>query len=272
MTTLLPRVVQVAVGPAGQLGRAWTDLAITATVTMVSGATPNKAQVEIYNLNDLSIALLKRPEMVLQLMAGEGTAGQLFYGDVTKGKVKTEKSGEDWITRIEAADGRRKARSARFTASYPPGDPGFSRTQILTQVLANAQLARGHIAPLPERYYPAGAYFNAYTTTALRKLFLGEDVEVSIQNDALQVVAAGETVPGNVPVISARTGMIDSPKDGDKKTVVAFRHDGSMRPGRGIKIQSRRVDGVFRATKVVHRVSNWDEGWSTEVTGVPVAI
>ncbi len=131
-------------------------------------------------------------------------------------------------------------------------------------------LPRGYVASLLERTYQAGFYVNAYTRDALNELFTGEDAVWSIQDGAFHLVATGQLAPGNVPVISAQTGMIGSPERTDKGIKVTTKLDAMIRPGGGIQVNSRLMSGLYRVTKVAHEGEKLGPTWQTEAVGVPV--
>jgi hypothetical protein len=267
MTTIQPRIVEVRVGLAGQTGRVWRDLFIKARVMRVSGSTPNKAEVKLYNLNATSIKTLQVPNSTIQVLAGEGVPGAIFTGDIDQNSVSTTRQGPDIVTMVKATDGRRVYRDTRFIRSYPRLT---TRTQVLADVIATMRVARGYIAPLSERVYQTARYYAAPARHVLDQLYAPDRAVWSIQGGALQVLAAGQAAPGNAPVISEQTGMIGIPKRDKNGIQVKSLFLGTVRPGDPFVVQSKIQGGDFKATKVTDDVDSDGGAWETDLVGVPL--
>lgn len=267
MTVIPDRVIRVQVGLPGVPGTQWSDLHIDFEVEKVSGSTPNKARVAIKNLSDWSIQWLEQPSQVLHLMAGEGVASPLFYGDVARGGVKTEQSGPDVITTIEAASGRRVYRETLFSASYPAG---VTRSVVFADILAALQLPRGYVSPtLLERTYPSSIAFHCKARAALTRIWSPDGAQWSIQDKAVQVLAQGDTVAGAGVVISAATGMLGSPTRTDKGITVKHTLTPSLQGGSVVSVQSLHVTGFYKVAKLTQAGTNFDSKWESRITGVP---
>jgi hypothetical protein len=264
MTVIAPRIVQIAVGVAGAVGREWDQrFYIKGTVTRTAGKTPNKAKVEIYNLSPASLQFLETPNMVLQVRAGETIPGTLFYGDIEKTGVRTKVMHPNQVTTITATDGGRIFQDAYFTGSYPAGT---TRTQILTDALAANAIATGHIATLPERVYQAATGYSAPLPDVLDELYAGEPAAWSIQRNAFTLLHDDLPAPGNAPVISVPTGMIGSPERTDKGVKAETNQLGAFAPGTPFVIKSRLVNGTFKTSKVVDAFDTELE-WAAKLTG-----
>ena len=268
MTVILPRVVQLNVGPPGGVGRSWSELYIKFEVERTGSRTANKCKVEVYNLSPASLVFLEQPGHVVQLLAGEGVPTTLFYGELRKGGVETEVKHPNQVTTIKATDGQRILQSGIFSGSYPAGS---TRSQILTDVLAAGVIARGYIAPLPERTYQAPVAFSAPTPDVLDELFAGELATWSLQSERFTLLADGQAAPGNAPIISAATGMIGSPKRKDKGVKVSTSQMGAVAPGGGFVIASRLLNGQYRASKVLDKGDTEGQGWQSDLVGVQLS-
>lgn len=267
MTTIPRRIVEVRVGLAGQTGRKWNDLFIQVKVERVLGSTPNKAEVKLFNLNQTSIKTLQVPKSTIQVLAGEDVPGAIFTGDIDQNSVSTTRQGADIVTTVKATDGRRTYRDTIFAQSYPRLT---TRTQVLTDVIAAMRVARGYIAPLPERVYQTARYYAAPARHVLDQLFAPDRAVWSIQSGALQVLKAGEAAPGNAPVISERTGMIGIPKRDKNGIQVKNLFLSAARPGGPFVVRSKFQGGDFKATKVTHNIDSDGGAWETDLVGVPL--
>lgn len=265
-----PRLVRVAVGPiVGGVAREWTEkLYITFAVEKTTGKTPNKAKVEIYNLNAASKQWLEQPEQNMQVLAGVGVPSMLFFGELLKGKVNTERKAGDWITTLEAQDGKRILQTGWFTGGYPAG---ATRSQILTDALAANAVRRGYMVPLPERVYESAPSYSAPLESVLDELYAGENATWSIQGGLFQLVGLGQQIPGPAPVISSATGMIGDPKRSDKGVEVSAILRPELEPGGGFVVQSKTWSGSARITKIGQHGDTDGQKWQSDLVGAPLA-
>jgi hypothetical protein len=265
MTTIPRRILEAEAGPPGGLGRLWSASFIHAQIERVTGAKPNKAVIKLYNLNDISIQVLQTPGHVIQVRAGEGAVtGAIFTGDIDANTVKRTRTGRDIVTEISAQDGQRIYRDSIFARTYPRNT---TRSQVLSDLLAEMRIARGYIAPLLERTYPTSRVYAAPARHVLDQLFAPDRATWSIQGGALVVLAAGQAAPGNAPLISARTGMIGIPqRDKAGVKVKSFWIPGTF-PGMGFEVQSQFQGGSFRAVKIRDDLDSDGKRWETELTG-----
>jgi hypothetical protein len=267
------RQVEVIIGPPGGVGRRFRGQAsptqpglwIAGIVEHTSGSRPNKGKIKIHNLGDDSAGFIDTPGNVIQVLAGEDGTGGLFRGDITR--VETRQETPTRVTAIEAAEGQRIWRDSVIAQTWPPNT---TRTQILSDVLAVMGAARGRIsALLPERVFATGLVWSGATRDLLNMLYdadLGE--RWTMTGNAVDVIADGDA-PGNVQILAPDTGLIGSPartKRGGVKAKVKL--SATLRPGGGIEVSSRFVQGLFRIVKVVHQFDSRGSPWLSDVEGV----
>lgn len=267
MTVITPRVLQVRVGPPGAAGLLWQDVAMEISVDKVGGRSPSKGEARLYNLGPASLAHLATPGHTMQILAGEPTPTPLFLGDVTKGGVDTKQAGTNWITTIKAADGRRAFRDAKFSQSYPAN---HTRDQIFADLLVATGLTRGYVSPtLTGRAYAAEQVFHGSARSVLSRIWAPDGARWSIQDGAIQVLAANDAAPGQGTVISASSGMHGSPKVTKKGMEVKTILTPGLRPGSVVQVVSRKIKGFWRATAVKHRAKHLvGTDWHTTIGGV----
>lgn len=257
--------ISVSAGPAGGVGLTWLDLYIKANVELTAGRSPNKAKVEIYNLSSGSLEFLNTPNLVLQVRAGTDRLDQIFYGDLSRKSVETKVSEPNQITILNAADGQRIFRDRFFSASYPAG---ATRSQILTDLLAQAAIARGYVSPaLLEITYPSSWAFAGLVRDALDQLY--PEAKWSLQRNTLHIVLPGET-PINTVMVTPQTGLLGSPEKTDKGMKCKLVFDAQVVPGMGLSLTSRLLSGLYRITKVTHDIDTEMQAWETSAVGVKV--
>jgi len=256
------RVSDIRVGPSASQGTSFRDLDYTFDVENTTGKSPNKAQVTIYNLSDASKAKLEKPNQLLQIIAGEGTAGQLFLGDISRKEVKHSYQPPNWQTEIKAADGRRLFRESRFIQSYPARTP---RSLILSDVISTMGAKRGFIDPsIPERVYPAALNFARPCRKVLSWLLAPDGATWSLQSGAVQILAAGTPKRGQSLLISADTGMVGSPTKTSKGVEFEMLLSPSVQPGAVVVFDARKLKGGYKITKAKHSGSRVGQPWRTK--------
>jgi len=264
---LIPEaIVEVRIGPPGALGLRIAKLYIDFDVKRVAGSTPNKASISIYNLSENHIRQIERPRQVVQLLAGDGIAGQLFFGDIAKRGVLTKQNGPDRVTTIKGADGRLIFREGVFSRSY---SPGATRDQIITDISAAIGVTRGFTDQLEPVTFPTGWTFSGKARDALTELLEPDGVGWSIQDGALELVKFGNAKPGGAILISAATGMRGFPEQTDKGVTVRTKLDPRGKPNSVIVLDTKRLKGNYRAKAVNHKGNSRRTTWETEYKGVP---
>lgn len=265
---MIPRILQVVVGPPGGTGRKWAHpLYIQVENERTGGSTPDKSKISLYNLNDTSRSWLEQSGLVAEVLAGEGTPGQLFLGDVARNGVCTKRSGRDWVTELAAATGRRIYRDATFSKAYPPY---MTRAQILPDIIAAMAVPTGYISPkLAPFVFVSGWAHCGMARAALTRQLEVDGATWSLPGGRLQILAAGETAPAKGVVISPETGMRGSPEKTDKGMKVTFRLAPEIWPGNPVWVQSSELMGYYKVTKITDKADSRAQQWDSDIVGVP---
>ena len=278
MRTFDRRIVEVTVGTAGALGRTWGAIdpahptkpvtRIHALAHSYSSSKPDNAEATLYNLSDESLGYLEQPAQVMIIRAGVGIAGQIFAGDISRRGITTEFSGSDWITRITAAEGRRTFREAKFSASYPAG---ITRATILQDIARALGVPVAYLGALPALTFATGWAFVGRARDALTEL-LQTPVGAwwTIQHGALYILAPGEALPENAPLLTPSTGLVGSPKRTDKGADFDSLFNPQLRAGGPAVVKSKWVSGTYKLDARSHDVDNGGSPWLTRCKGVTV--
>ena len=268
-TIIRPRIVEVAIGPNGAAGRKFTnDLLIKGSLTLTNGRKPNKSEIKIYNISAADIEFIERTNNTLQLFLGEGIAGRVFAGDISKRSVITTMEPPNRITTIKAAEGRRKWLESNFIRAY---GPGVTRAQVLADIVKAIGLPVGFIsANLKPVIFATGWAFAGKARNALGQILAIDSSRFSIQGGALQILTKDEIEPGNAPLLSPGTGLKKSPQRRKKGISVSSVLNLGLRPGRSFKVVSDTITGDFKCTKVSHTFDSRGIVWQSDTDGVPL--
>lgn len=254
---------------------------------------PNKATVEVFNLNAANRAILKEgadlvakaieaakklgvpPSWEWPLIVEAGyTSGvsQLFSGDVTFARSVKERV--DWITTIEAEDGGPKFANARINKSF---GAGTTLTALLTQIANQFGLGLGNSIAhflVPKRgrvLFKKGVVISGKVSDVLDTYCATAGYTWSIQDGQLQILESSETLVEAIVKVSPSTGLVGSPELGEEG-VVTFRSllQGQIRPGKRVILDSKAVKGTFKIQRVTYIGDTWGTDWYTEAEGKPI--
>ena len=240
---------------------------------------PNTAEIRISNLAEGNRADLCKLPLIVRLEAGhEEDAGLrlVFQGDLRYGYSKQNDC--DWETVQQCADGSRAFQHARVNRSYKAG------TSVST-VLRDAALTLGLVLPRNvetsaelQRSFASGYSIFGPTRDELTRLLAPFGYSWSIQNGTLQILKDDDTPPDRAIVISQETGLLGSPefgappKDGKPPTLtIKSLLYPQVSPGVRLSVQSKSINGIFRAERVTHTGDTHGDEWITEIEAKPAS-
>ena len=214
---LFDRVAELIVGQSGKEGILIKDLRISFSIEKTLTETLNKSTIKIYNLNPTSRKLVETPNNAVVLKAGykqDKGALTIFVGIVRRSL--TSREGPDWVTELELDDGLIAYRDSKLSTSFKPG---ANAIDVLSQIAGQFGLP---VSKFPDsiagKQYPQGFSFVGRTRDVMTRCCNYLGLEWSIQNQTIQVLRKGGSRERTAIVISAATGMINSP-DLEAKTM-----------------------------------------------------
>lgn len=254
-----------------------TKLRVQFKVEKTLDKEPNTCELQISNLAEGTRANLCKKPLIVRVDAGheeDGGARHLFAGDLRYGWSKQD--GTDWVTTLQLADGSRAFQHARVNRSYKAG------TSVLTAV---RDAARSMGLDLPkdvlvsddlQRAFASGVQLYGSSADELTRLLAPFGYGWSIQNGRLSVLKDDEVNTNRALVISQDTGLLGSPefgapeKDGKPPTLtIRTLLYPQLTPGGMLSVQSKSVNGIFRAERVTHTGDSHGDDWVTEVEAKP---
>lgn len=253
---------------------------------------PNKALVEIYNLNSdhrgalgeivpgARVSKKKKKGAVSPNLKGvipvrveagyrDDGAQQIFLGDLRT--VDSERDGADWITAITSGDGERAYRTARINQAFGPKTP-------VDVVLRSAVKALGLGAGNLSQVLPAlklngaatlltrGMVLTGPVARHLTDLCRSAQLEWSIQDGVVQFTDVGKALSGKAIVLDGAHGLIGSPNvDGDGVLKARTLMIPDLVCGRIVIVDSEQVQGQFRVEKLVTEGDSHGQDWGHEI-------
>ena len=245
---------------------------------------PNKATVEIFNLNPDHrgevAALPKDAQLIIEAGYSE-SIGEIFRGTVDDGRSKRERV--DWLTMIEGSDGGRELRSKRVNESFPAGTSVATVLEVLARKtglgIGNAdrlKLARAALTlegGIVSREFVEGTAVSGSASEEFTRLLWSAGLEWSVQGGNIQILDLGGKLD-KPPVLLAApvgsapgTGLIGSPdvgKDGILKARSLMNAD--IVPGIQVRVDSKHVqDSLFTVLKATYTGDTSGQDWYVDI-------
>lgn len=285
------RVYRLLVGKAGQTGVEITQpLRITFEIEKTTSEQPNPHKIRVYNLAAATRRAIEEPDLRCVLYAGYAEEhGPILMAAGAITFAYTAYDGPDVFTELEVRDGYVEIRDTAVSLGYGPG----ARASVIVR-----EIARQMGLPLileddaPDRTWAHGFSFYGPARQALHKVVAGTGLEWSIQNQQLQVIARGGTTRRQAVVLAADSGLLGYPertREGAReKAKVKDRDTGEIRQivsaqqqregwrvtslllpsinaGDLVKLESRSVQGFYRADGVRHVGDSAGGDWQTQL-------
>lgn len=288
---LFNRGARLVVGQPGQNGAVEIeDLRIAFSISKTAGKTPNNSDIRVWNLKRATRDAMERPNTRCVLYAGyhENEQGlvKIFEGDVAFAWSKNE--GADVVTNFELKEGFKAYRDTAVSLSY---GSGVSSERMLRDIAGQMGLG----LTLPEgvefRTWANGFSSHGAARSALDRITRANGLSWSIQVGNIQIVRTGGSTTRRAVVLSANSGMVDSPerqREGPREaaqvTDAATRRRARVSAARGydgwvvksllmpfilpsdpVKLEANNVDGVFIAREVRHVGDTMQGDFQTEL-------
>lgn len=271
MTLQVMRRVKVVVGPPGQEGieiggGAPPFTRITFQTKKTKNRHPNKAKIEIYNLDPTTTAFIESDEANnrVQLFAGyqgslqtaqdNAAPGLIFSGEIRKGKARTVLKGTERVTTIQASDGGAGYRSARFFKSFDGQVTAFDVIDELGKAFNVGIQVPPDISDQP---IDDASSYAGRAADVMQSLSESLDFNWWFEDDEIVIVSNDGDNGELAFLLSPDTGLVDSPQKTDKGLNVQCLLNPSLRVKRVVEIRARNVSGFFRIQQLEHRGDSW---------------
>lgn len=281
MSKLYKRRYEAVVG-----GLVFDGLDIDFEVVRHKRKEPNTCSITIYNLTESHRELLegsKKDLVNLKVGYEAGELTSIFTGRIKE--TETTRSGASWTSVVRCLDGAQGQASKRVNRSYAK-DTGLEDMIVdAAKVIAPSfvsgekeQKLRSKVRTLAGNKKIAGAVVaKGPASQVLQRLSESAGLEWSIQEEQIVFSKIGQPDHSKSIVLSADSGLIDTPLRDRTKNIVTVRSliVPGLVPGRQVRVESRFVTGDFRATDIVYRGSTRGNDWTAETTlqliGDPIA-
>lgn len=252
------------------------DIEFKVKKTLGSGRA-GTLDLTVYNLSQehrRELAGLPRRTTFVSLDAGyEGPGGssRIFTGDLRKAVIA--KSGTDWTVKVTAGTGEHAQRTARVSRSFAAGT---SLVDVVRHLAENMEVGIGNAVEAFQgvRFAAGSSSFGGGTMLhgrafdELERICDATGMTFSVADDnTLQVIPLGGALQRTAILLSANTGMIESPEIVNRRTITvkALIQPGLV-PGQQVVVDSGVVGGVWRITEAEVSGSTAGNDWHVGMT------
>lgn len=233
----------------------------------IDGDTPrglNKINISLHNLSEGTRQKLVKDSneskyIPIQLLVGYGQdLKPMFKGSVHRGIV--EKRGADIITTIEALDGGFDAFTG-YTSQTVRG-----KREAITKILQDMpNTTEGKVTKQDEIIRPRVLVGNSLK---LLKEQVADGQQIFIDNEQLFIIKEDEAVSLFVPLVSAETGLINTPQRENSLVTFESMINPELRIGGLCKLESvvnKHLNGIYKIYSLSYSGDNYGEDWKMTV-------
>lgn len=203
--------------------------------------TPNTADIRVYNVApDTTLAIEKEFARVVIQAGYEGNFGIIFDGLIKQVRRGRESATDTYID-ITAADGDSAYNYSMSAFALAAGSTPNDRVSAILEAMATNGVVNGYIPPLPGNPLPRGKSVFAMSRDELRNIAFNTQTSWSIQDGKLQMVPITAYKPGEIPVITAATGMLGLPEQTQNGIRVKCLLNPNIKIGQAIKLDNESI-------------------------------
>ncbi|MDI2595029.1 hypothetical protein POF45_26930 [Pseudomonas sp. 681] len=218
-----------------------SDMRIRFAVRRGDIATPNTADIRVYNLSDDTVKKIQKEFERVVLQAGyPGNYGTIFDGTIKQVRRGRESQTDTYID-ITAADGDSAYNFGVMNVTLAGGSTAQDHLDQVLKSLASRGITMGESPELSPSKLPRGKVFYGMTRDFLDILGKTQDVSWSIQDRKLTLIPNNAYLPGDAVVVTSATGMIGLPEQNQNGINVRTLLNPGIRVGKRLKLDNTSI-------------------------------
>lgn len=219
-----------------------SELRIRFSVRRGDVATPNTADIRVYNVSDQTAkkAQLKEFSRVVLQAGYAGNYGVIFDGTIKQVRRGRESQTDTYLD-ITAADGDSPYNWAVINTSLAAGSTPDDHLQAALQAMESRGVTMGQRPPLPANKLPRGKVMFGMVRDHLDNLGKTQDVSWSFQDGQLTLIPNTAYLPGEAVVVNSATGMVGLPEQTQNGITVKMLLNPSVKCGRRLQIDNASI-------------------------------
>ena len=231
----------------------------------IDGFGQNKLTIDVYNLAERNrLAMVKDTEEstnieVLFSVGYRGSRELIFNGRVQRGSNRRE--GADMVTQLYCL-----GVSGDFLRKFISKSVKADQVDAILSGLSG--IRRGKITELQQLIRP-----KVLIGTAPRLLsdIVGNDATWYVDNGALNILKDDEVISSFIPVVSAETGLINTPEREQKLVTFETLMNPSIKIGGLVNLKTKtapHLNGVYKIQTIAYTGDNYGDAWYQMCTGL----
>jgi hypothetical protein len=203
--------------------------------------TPNTADVRIYNVAPNTMLAIEKEYTRLVIQAGyDGNFGVIFDGLIKQVRRGRESATDTYID-ITVADGDAAYNYSMSAFALAAGSKPNDRVSAILEAMATNGVVGGYVPDLGGNPLPRGKSVFAMSRDELRNIAFNAQSSWSIQDGKLNMIPITAYQPGQIPVITAATGMIGLPEQTQNGIRVKCLLNPNIKIGQAIKLDNESI-------------------------------
>lgn len=252
------------------------DLRIDFEIERTCGKESNRAVVRVYNLTKETSAQVTEADGHILLRAGykDEATGTIFTGDILCGSRTHEDN--DYVTTIEAYDGRTAVMGGMVSLSYAPDTDALTIAQALLDKIGLAYKGTDLI-PDGEKY-PHGYCFIGMATDGLTELLARYGLFYTVQDETLYIYEQGKETESSELTLEEGGDLLTLPQPLSDKTeckdineevpnrwVFGAKLNPLLVPGASLSVESSTFKGELVIQNARCKGSNMDGDFRVDI-------
>lgn len=251
------------------------DLRISFSVEASIKPQPNKATIQVYNLNpDHQSQIEQLGSVPVRLDVGYlGGTQTIFLGDLRT--CPTVKDGPDLITVVESGDGEKAVQTSRVSVSVAKGT---NTDKVLKDVALAIGVDPGNLEDAARKIrtafpgsggiFPAGTVLTGSAAREMSSICKSLNLEWSIQKGKLLILERGKALEAEAVSLSKYSGMIGAPTVDNKGILsVSSLMNPEIFPGRLLVLDGDRLQGQYRIEDCAYTGDTRTNDWRIDMHG-----
>lgn len=220
-----------------------SELRIRFSVKRGDYQTPNTADIRVYNLNETTSKAIQKEFTRIVLQAGyEGNYGVIFDGQIIQVRRGRETQTDTYLD-ITAADGDSAYNFAVSSFSLAAGSTPNDHVGMVLKDMAIYGVTKGYIPDLPGNPSPRGKVFFGMSRDIMRSIAENTNTSWSIQDGKLNMIPLTAYMPGEIPVLTAETGVIGLPEQTQNGIKIKTLLNPNLKIGQAVKLDNKSIQG-----------------------------
>jgi len=233
-----------------------SELRIRFTIRRGDIQTPNTADIRVYNLSEQTAQNIQKEFTRVVLQAGyEGNYGVIFDGQIKQVRRGRETQTDTYLD-ITAADGDSAYNFAMTSISLAAGSTPNDHVGAVLKDMASHNVSGGYIPNLPGNPLPRGKVIFGMSRDVMRNIANNTDTSWSIQDGKLNMVPLNAYMPGEVPVLTAATGVIGLPEQTQGGIKLKTLLNPNLKIGQAVKLDNASIQSYKFGLALNQQVQN----------------